>query len=270
MNTRTSTRASHPASERPASERTAGKRPTSKQLAGNPRTGNHRTSNHRASDQPNGKQREPRLRPGAWDRIRRLLPVASGARALALRRVAAVACVLFAGLLALHPATGRASSQTTALVAAHDLAPGHAITPADVVRRELPEELLPRGALRDPGAVRGRTLSSASRSGEVLTDARLAGQELTGGGDGRAAVPVRLADPAIAELLQPGQQVDIITTDPDTGPGSVLAERAPVISVRPAGKGREGGRLVVVRLPRQRASAVAAASLSRSVTVTLR
>jgi len=200
-----------------------------------------------------------------------------GARALALRRVVAVGCVLVAGLLALHPiATGRASSPRTALVAARDLAPGHLLAPEDVVARQVPDVVLPRGTLRDPAALRGRALSSGARSGELLTDARLAGQELAGGGDGRAAVPVRLADPAVAELLQPGQRVDLVATgsDPDTGsdsgPGAVLAERAPIISVRPTGAGRQRGQLVVVRLPKQRAYEVAAASVARSVTVTLR
>lgn len=249
------------------------------QLPGNRTTDQADQAKHRASagqlSGPFTGRGEPNLDASAWERFRRGFAGVLGARALALRRVVAVACVLVAGLLALHPiAAGRASSQQTALVAARDLAPGHALAPDDVARREVPDELLPRGALRDPAALRGRALNSGARSGEVLTDARLAGQELAGDDEGRAAVPVRLADPAVAELLQPGQRVDVVATgsDPDTGSGSgsVLAERVPVISVRPTGSGRERDQLVVVRLPKQRASEVAAASVARSVTVILR
>lgn len=237
-----------------------------------------------------GAHREPRLDASAWERFRRGFTVLRGTRAFAVRRAVAVACVLAAGLLALHPiAAGRTGAQPTgtqptgteqtgtqqtALVAARDLPPGRALEPGDVARRAVPDEALPRGALRNPEALRGRALNSGVRGGEVLTDVRLAGQELATADAGEAAVPVRLADPAIAELLRPSQRVDLIAADPDAGsrsdPGVVLAERVPVLSVRPTGAGRQRGQLVVVRLPKQRASEVAAASLARSVTVALR
>lgn len=240
-----------------------------------PRLGNQPVLGNQDGPGRSGPQREPRLDASAWERWRRWFAVARSARACALRRALAVACVLVAGLLALHPiASGRTGSQRIVLVAARDLPPGRALQPGDAAPREIPAEALPRGTLRDPGALRGRALNSGARAGEVLTDARLAGQELATEDDGRAAVPVRLADPAVAELLRPSQRVDIIAADPETGSrsgaGAVLAERVPVISVRPTGAGAQRGQLVVVRLPKQKASEVAAASLARSVTVTLR
>lgn len=218
------------------------------------------------------RQDKMRLGPTPHERIRALFLVGHSARMLALRRVVAVVFILFAGLLTLQPGAGQATEQTSVLVAARDLAPGHVLTRGDVVIRQMPRELLPHGAFREPSAVEGQVLSGASRTGEPLTDVRLAGRELSGAAtdDKQAAVPVRLADPAVADFLRPGQLVDIITADPDSGPTSVLAERAPVIAVRPTGKQHEQNRLIVVRLPRQQAATVAAAALARSVTVTLR
>ncbi|WP_243790022.1 hypothetical protein [Saccharopolyspora gloriosae] len=87
---------------------------------------------------------------------------------------------------------------------------------------------------------------------------------------GQVAVPVRLADPAVADLLRPGVRVDLVTTPEHSAAGSVLAERVPVLAVHAAGDGADQGRLVLVGIPEQRASVVAGASLIHSVTVTLR
>lgn len=87
---------------------------------------------------------------------------------------------------------------------------------------------------------------------------------------GQVAVPVRLADPGVADLLRPGVRVDLVTGSERSADGSVLAERAPVLAVRTTGDGSDEGRLVLVGIPEQRAPAVAGASLRHSVTVTLR
>ncbi|MFR9731964.1 hypothetical protein ACL03H_22270 [Saccharopolyspora sp. MS10] len=89
-------------------------------------------------------------------------------------------------------------------------------------------------------------------------------------GAGRVAVPVRLADPAVAELLRPGFRVDLITPPGGTGDGSVLEADVPVLAVRAAGADSEQGRLLLIGVPEQRAAAVAGATLIHSVTVTLR
>jgi pilus assembly protein CpaB len=118
-----------------------------------------------------------------------------------------------------------------------------------------------------------QVLSGASRTGEPLTDVRLAGPALTRltvGDSAHASVPIRLADAGVADFLYPGRKVDVITTDPDSARTSILAERVPVLAVRPPESQSERGRLVVVGLPEHQAATVAAASLAKSVTVTLR
>jgi pilus assembly protein CpaB len=198
-------------------------------------------------------------------------------RPIVLRRLLAVALVLLAAALALRPAPGTA----TVLVASRDLASGSALTRADVVARPMPAELVPQGAVAEPSDVDGRVLAGAARRGEAITDVRLLGGELArlAAPDGEtASVPVRLADPDVAELLAPGAKVDVVSVGERDARPTVLAERATVLAVlEPTGGGGIGavgrgqrGRLVVVLLPRQAATQVAAASISQNITVTLR
>lgn len=207
------------------------------------------------------------------ERLRGFLTAGHSARMVVFRRAAAVVLVLFAGLLAWQPGIGGRASTVPVLVVAHDLPPGHVVGPDDLAFHELPAEFVPHGALRTRSAAEGRVLGGASRSGEVLTDVRLTGRELTEltVGDGtHASVPIRLADPEVADLLYPGRQVDLVTTGGEPGQHAVLAERAPVIAIRPPGKDADQGRLIVVGLPGPQAAELAAASLIHSVTVTLR
>lgn len=152
------------------------------------------------------------------------------------------------------------------LVADHDLAPGTTLSISDVRVVRAPPPVIPKGALIDASAASGRVLAGAASAGEPITSARLLGPEntrLTAGPGDISAVPVRLADSGVAELLLPGARVDIVAPDQ-----AVLAGDATVVTVRP-GSG-EQGRLVVVALPRDVATRVAAAALTREVTVTLR
>ncbi|HEY0637387.1 MAG TPA: Flp pilus assembly protein CpaB [Pseudonocardiaceae bacterium] len=176
--------------------------------------------------------------------------------------------------LALRPQPGTA----TVLVAARDLPPGVTLTPADVRTAEVPAGLVPAGTLGTPSDVDGRVLAGATRQGEPITDVRLLGEELTrllAPGADAATVPLRLSDADVAGLLAPGSTVDVVGVGERGAEPVVLAERATVLTVLEEGSDgvmarREEGRLVVVMLPRHTATQVAAASLSQSITVTLR
>lgn len=216
------------------------------------------------------------------DRLRSLLHSRGWPRTMALRRLVAVALVVLAGALALRPAGAREAEQADVVVAAKDMAPGSLLSRADVSIRQLPMALVPSGALTSRVAALGRVLATPIRAGEPLTDIRLVGPAdtaLTTGDPHAATVPVRLADPDVADLLRPGIRVDVVTLDPDHQSDPVLAENATVVTVRDtagssggvAGSGQDQtGRLVLVALPRQFATRLAAASLRQPVTVTLR
>lgn len=154
------------------------------------------------------------------------------------------------------------------LVADRDLAPGTALSTSDVRIVRAPPSLIPRGALTDPVAATGQVLAGAASAGEPITSVRLLGSEntrLTAGLADASAVPIRLADSGVAELLVPGSKVDIVGPDQ-----AVLAAAATVVTVRPESGAVDRGRLIVVALPSDVAPRVAAASLTREVTVTLR
>lgn len=218
-------------------------------------------------------QLSPRLRDRMWAA---LLRNSRGPRIVWLRKIAAAVLFLLAGALALLPRGAAAGLGPPVLVAAHDLAPGQVITRTDLESKQLPSQLIPSGALRDRAAAEGRVLSGAARGGEPLTDVRLTGDALTrlAAGEQHAAVAIRLADPGVADLLHPGRRVDVVTTSLHSGARPentvTLAERVPVLAIRPAEGRREQGRLIVVGIPERNASQVAAASLTDSVTVTLR
>jgi Flp pilus assembly protein CpaB len=179
-----------------------------------------------------------------------------------------------AAVLALAP--GQASSADDAVVvAARDLAPGTVLEASEVTLRGLPAQVVPEGATRIPAAVLGRTLAAPVRRGEPLTDVRLTGSDLVRAvttNPDAVSVPLRLADPGVAALLRPGTAVDVVTVGHRPDEPVVLARGARVLAVLQAGTrtGEHDGRLVLVALDPVAATRVAAASISQTLTVTLR
>lgn len=209
----------------------------------------------------------PRLR----DRVAAALPGSGWRRLMLLRRLAAGSLATLALVLALVPGDGRRT--VPVLIAATDLAAGATLRAADLTVRRWPQELAPAGRLRAPPEAEGRVLLGAARAGEPLTDVRLSGGAALGNGPGMAAVPVRLADPGVAQLLAPGSRVDVVGLADPNGSPVVLAPNAAVLAVLPAEEGRAAparGRLILVAMPRELATQVAAASVSDQLAITLR
>lgn len=209
---------------------------------------------------------DARLAPRLHHRVAALIRGPGWRRMLYARRAMAAALAVTALGLALAPPA--AAARSPVLVAAVDLAAGVSVRPADVAVRQWPAELVPAGALTQPAAAAGHVVVGAVRTGEILTDRRLVGEGPDVGG-GASAVPVRLADAAVAALLVPGAHVDVVTVGERTDRPSVLAEDATVLAVL-AEDARAKGRLVLVSLPRGTATRVAAAALAAQVAVTLR
>ncbi|WP_328644893.1 SAF domain-containing protein [Amycolatopsis sp. NBC_00348] len=192
-----------------------------------------------------------------------------------LRRWLAVGLLLTGTLLVAHPGSARGAPTTPTVVAARDLPSGATLRAADVRLADFPSETRPSGALSTLDVAAGRLLAGAVRAGEPLTDVRLAITIPASGDPATATVPVRLADAAVAELLRPGQRVDVVAAP--GGSASVLASGATVVTISSpeAGSARPlagpaKGPLVLLRLPEEVATRVAAISLDRPVTVTLR
>jgi len=198
------------------------------------------------------------------------------------RRLLALALFGAAALVATRPAQARPSPHppptVPVLVAAHDLRPGAAVGAGDLRAVRLPAAAVPHGALLPGARLTGRVLAAAARAGTPLTDISLVGPSLaaTIGGQGAAAVPIRLADADAAALLRPGDRVDVLADHgaADRGPpapADVLARDAPVMFVpKPDHESTMDGALIVVAVGEDTARRLAGAATSAHLAVTLR
>ena len=161
-------------------------------------------------------------------------------------------------------------------VAARDLTAGTTLGSEDLTTVRVHAAILPAGALADPA---GDVLASPLRRGEAITDRRVVGPGLRLAAPGLVALPVRLPDPAMAGLLEPGDRIDLFAVDPggDTGGADgaepvasdvlVLAVPAPDGAASGAAvTGGLGGRLIVIGVAAWAVAGVTAASVRSFLT----
>lgn len=176
-------------------------------------------------------------------------------RALLLRRrLLAAVCAGVAVLFAVQATAAPPPATVTVLTAARDLPSGTVLTGDDLEVAEFAAGTAPAGAPAYGEAV-GRTLAAPLVAGEPLTDVRLVGPSLLDGYPGLTAVPVRIPDPDVVALLEVGDRIDLVATDPRGAADTVvIAEDVPVLAipqpssdagVAAAGAGL-GGRLLVI------------------------
>ncbi|MEB3071095.1 SAF domain-containing protein [[Mycobacterium] vasticus] len=193
-------------------------------------------------------------------------------RTVLARRVTAGALVVLAGIAAVRP--DPQGGLTDVVVASRDLAPGTALTVDDVSIESRSARTVPDGASTDTETVLRSTLAGPARRGEVLTDVRLLGSRFTeavAGPDSRV-VGIHPADAALTDLVRPGDVVDVVAAIDDAAdpPGAARVLAAGGIVVLVSDKGNHDDRVVLVALPATAAVAVAGATLTQSVTLTLR
>lgn len=154
-----------------------------------------------------------------------------------LQRVASAALVAAAAWLAMSAFLPQPAARGVPIVvAAQDLMPGHVLTRGDLGVADWPEELTPGGSVADPAALVGRALGAGMSRGEAVTAARIRGPGLLAGSrSGLVAAHVRLADPAMATMTEPGDHVDLISSG-----GQVVAADVVVLAVD-AGSVGSGG-----------------------------
>lgn len=193
---------------------------------------------------------DPRHR---WRLRHRALRRAVRRRVLARRRLLAACCLGVAAAAGVHEVAGPPPPTVTVTTAAHDLPAGTLLAERDLTTRSLPVEAVPAGVVPGSDGV-GRLLAAPVRAGEPLTDVRLVGDALAGAHPELAAVPVRLPDAGQVALLEPGDRIDLVATDPQAGGTRVVAAEALVLAV-PAVERGDGfatgspGALVVLAVP---------------------
>ena len=200
------------------------------------------------------------------DRLRR---VRRRVRRIVLGRRRLLAALLTAGaVLAGFRAVAAPPSPTVPVtVAARDLPGGAVLEAEDLTTAPFATGTAPDGLARE--AV-GRQLAAGVRRGEPITDARLVGATLVEGLSGLVAMPVRLPDSAMAELLRVGDSIDLLGADPQGGPALPVSDEALVLALprgseEPAADGLPG-RLVVLGVPALDVPDVAQASVTRFLT----
>jgi Flp pilus assembly protein CpaB len=166
---------------------------------------------------------------------------------LARRRLLAGLLTAVAVAAGLHAVAAPPPAAVAVTVAAHDLPAGAVLEPGDLRTAGFAPASVPEGVAVDPA---GRTLAAPLRAGEPVTDLRLVGPALTAGYPGLVAVPVRLPDAGMVDLLRVGDHVDLVSADPQGGGATLVASGVPVLAV-PATSPEVGasglpGRLVVV------------------------
>jgi Flp pilus assembly protein CpaB len=194
-------------------------------------------------------------------------------RTVLARRIAAAGLVVLAGVAAVLPNPDGERAQV--VVAARDLSPGAALTADDLRLEKRLAPTIPDGSESDIDTIVGSTLAGPTRRGEVLTDVRLLGRRLAESAAGPDAriVPVHPGDGALADLVRPGDVVDIIAASETNSAAAarVVATNAIVVlvSAKQKAQAATSERVVLVALPAAAANAVAGAALTQTVTLTL-
>ena len=184
-------------------------------------------------------------------------------RVLLHRRPLAAVTAAAAVLAALQATSPPAPETVSVLTARRDLPSGTVVQRSDLVDTVVASTTVPTAVVRDAEAVVGRTLAAPMSRGEMLTAARTVGAGLLRGYPGMTAVPLRITDAAVVELLRVGDRVSFVVADPDgRAAPEVLLEDVAVVAIprseQGALSGGTPGRLVVAAVPSVRAGDVAA------------
>lgn len=194
------------------------------------------------SRDPDERPRAPlRRRLGdGWTSLRRAV--------LRRRRLLAALCVAGATLAALRAVAPPPPETVELMVAARDLPAGATIADDDVRVTRVPAAAVPAAVVDAPV---GATLAAPLRQGEPVTDVRLVGPQLVGAAPGTTALPVRFSDAGQAGLLEVGDRVDVLATDPQERTTTTVSYGTLVLAVPGPDEadGALAGRVVVLGVP---------------------
>nr|WP_179519724.1 SAF domain-containing protein [Nocardioides perillae] len=192
-------------------------------------------------------------------------------RVLARRRLLAAVLAAVAALAAVKATAPPAAPSAALVVASRDLPAGERLGPGDLEVVRVAPGSRPARALTRADAV-GEVLASPLGAGEPVTDLRLLTRDLLDTAPGLTAVPVRLPDAAVVDLLRVGDRVDVVATAPRGGVATTVAADVRVLAVPPAVAAEQAsaappGRLVLLGTAPEVVGALAAAAARDYLTV---
>jgi pilus assembly protein CpaB len=150
------------------------------------------------------------------------------------RRLLRAVLVVIAAAIIVARLSPTPAPTTAVVAAARDLPAGAVLTAADLRTIALPAGAVPAGAATDVAALVGSQLSGPLRHGEPLTDVRLTDGVLSRPAVGLVSAPVRLADSQAAQLLQPGQRIDVLAASTAVGDAEFAGSGSAAGSTVPA------------------------------------
>lgn len=186
---------------------------------------------------------------------------------LARRRLLAAVLAAVAVTTGVRAATAPPPASVTVTVAARDLPAGTVLADDDLTTYDLPTDAVPEGLAPDPV---GRILAAPVARGEPLVTLRLVGPGLTAGHPELSALPVRLPDAAMTDLLRVGDRIDLVATDPQAGTAHLVAAGVTVLALpradpEPSATGLAGS-LVVVGVPPDAVEDISSAAVTGFLT----
>lgn len=154
------------------------------------------------------------------------------------------------------------------VIVAADLSPGTIIKDKHLSQVTLPEDLPLSSTIATAEAAVGRVVAAPLKKGDPLQQHHLLGPELSEAFGAATMVPIKLADPAAAELAVPGAKVSVISAPHDAA-ATTIAEGAQVIFATARKSDSTDAGTVLLALDRTSAERVAAASLGTALTIVL-
>ncbi len=186
---------------------------------------------------------------------------------LSRRRPLAALIAAAAAIAALHELRPPSPDVVPVPTAAHDLAAGTTLGADDLTSVDFAVGTAPTGVVAD--AV-GRVLAAPVRAGEPVTDVRLVGSALAASQPGAIALPVRLPDAGMVDLLRTGDRIDLVAADPQGGTARLVATGLTVLALPPADDETAAsglpGRLVLLAVPRSDREDIAQAAVTGFLT----
>jgi Flp pilus assembly protein CpaB len=192
------------------------------------------------------------------------------------RRLLAAVLTGVAALAGLQATAAPPLPSDWVVAAARDLDAGTVLSADDLTRVAFADGTAPSGVIAADEAL-GRTLAAPLRRGEPVTDVRLVGAGLLQGYDDLVAVPVRIPDADAVALLKVGDRINLLATDPRGGGTDTVAVDVPILALPIASDSTSAavttaglsGRLVVIGTSAEMSETVAAAAVSRFLSLTV-
>jgi Flp pilus assembly protein CpaB len=185
------------------------------------------------------------------------------------RRALAVLCTMAAVAAGVQATVPPPPPTDRVLVAARDLPAGAVIDGSDLRTIALAPDVVPDGVLTRAADAAGAILAAPLRAGEPVTDVRLVGPGLADTAPGTVALPVRISDGAQVGLLDVGDEIDLLATDPESGTTTRAASGVVVLAVPDLDQEAPDaitGRLVVLGIPGSTVGSVTRAAVTSFVT----